>query len=337
MRLRAFSRHSIAFAICICIACSAFGQSAVNGSASGSTLAYGVQGSVSDTNAAGSAGVHGVGGTASTYGVFGEAGGNVLSVGVCGQGPEGVRGVNSTIPSVDYLVAGVVGQGLNNPGVTGQSGYAGINGRLYSTTTGSFLAEGDLGAIFNPGGFIYGVYAQGNTGATGVKSFVEPHPTDPSKTIKFVSLEGNEAGTYFRGRGRFVDGKATIRVPEEFRLVTEEDGLTVNVTPMGRIASVGVISADLNEIVVESTRDVDFSFIVYGVRHGYKDFQPITEGGEFVPRGPDERIPAYLNASQKERLIANGTYNADGTVNLHTALKLGWDKAWAERQSNLTK
>jgi hypothetical protein len=30
-------------------------------------------------------------------------------------------------------------------------------------------------------------------------------------------------------------------------------------------------------------------------------------------------------------LIQNGTYNADGTVNMETARRLGWDKVWEER------
>jgi hypothetical protein len=35
----------------------------------------------------------------------------------------------------------------------------------------------------------------------------------------------------------------------------------------------------------------------------------------------------------KRRLIENGTYNADGTVNLETAERVGWTKLWAEREA----
>jgi len=34
----------------------------------------------------------------------------------------------------------------------------------------------------------------------------------------------------------------------------------------------------------------------------------------------------------KRRLVENGTYNADGTVNLETAERFGWTKTWAERE-----
>ena len=38
---------------------------------------------------------------------------------------------------------------------------------------------------------------------------------------------------------------------------------------------------------------------------------------------------ATLNAVQKQHVIDNGTYNPDGTVNMRTALRLGWNKVWA--------
>ncbi len=38
----------------------------------------------------------------------------------------------------------------------------------------------------------------------------------------------------------------------------------------------------------------------------------------------------FLTPEARRRLIANGTYNADGTVNMNTAERLGWAKAWRE-------
>jgi len=40
-----------------------------------------------------------------------------------------------------------------------------------------------------------------------------------------------------------------------------------------------------------------------------------------------------LSEEERGRLIANGTYNVDGTVNKQTAERLGWAKAWADRQA----
>jgi len=35
---------------------------------------------------------------------------------------------------------------------------------------------------------------------------------------------------------------------------------------------------------------------------------------------------------QRRRLIATGIYNEDGTVNRETAERLGWAKAWKDRE-----
>jgi len=53
----------------------------------------------------------------------------------------------------------------------------------------------------------------------------------------------------------------------------------------------------------------------------------------FVPESASARLPGYLSEEERGRLIRNGTYNADGTVNMETAERVGWVKAWAERQA----
>src|SRR2546430_9615557 len=63
--------------------------------------------------------------------------------------------------------------------------------------------------------------------------------SDVCSSDLFAALEGPEAGTYFRGRGRFVHGRATIEVPEAFQMTTEEEGLTVHLTPIGGLAKIG--------------------------------------------------------------------------------------------------
>ena len=42
-------------------------------------------------------------------------------------------------------------------------------------------------------------------------------------------------------------------------------------------------------------------------------------------------MSAAFSEEAKARLIANGTYNADGTVNMTTAERLGWAQKWRER------
>ncbi len=266
------------------------------------------------------------------YGVQGYLSGTTSifnnSAGVLGIGPGG--------DSAGYsgYSAGVLGRagtgGIPVIGIGDFEGVRGINTAGNSSTVNTF---GSLGYSDSTAGFF-----SGNTVATGTKSFVDPSPTDPTKVIKYVTLEGPEVGTYFRGTGHFTNGKAILDVPEIFRSETEPNGLSIQVTPVGGIANVGVESIDLNHIVVLGSRDLDFFYTVNGIRLGYKDFQPIqAQDREFLPQGPNATMPTSLNAVQKARLIATGVYNADGSVNLTTAHKMGWDALWPANGATAAK
>jgi hypothetical protein len=168
-------------------------------------------------------------------------------------------------------------------------------------------------------------------------SFVEPHPFDPSKEIRYVSLEGPEAGTYFRGTAATVNGFATIDVPESFRLVTDQQGLTVVVTPIGELAMVAVVSQDLNRIVIRSSKDIQFHYLVNGIRRAYKDFAAISENRDFVPDGPEDNRFSFLPLESQRRLIATGIYTPDGKVNLAKAHEMGWDRSWTRPEPELVR
>jgi hypothetical protein len=256
-----------------------------------------------------------------TYGVSGNTASG-------GNNAAGVLGTNGNVTTPNYSPAGVRGQG-GNFGVLGISTTVGVGGSLVSF--GSELTWGALG--FDAGATNYGVYAFGGFGGTAPKFFVEPHPTDASKVIRYIALEGNEPGTYFRGKARFQRGMARIPVPEDFRLVTDAEGLSVQITPIGPMATFSVLKADLNEIVVQASRNVEFYYMVNGIRRAFKHLtSPIGEGSEYMPRSPEAKMPAALSEVQKQLLIQNGTYREDGSVNMETARKLGWDRIWAERE-----
>lgn len=270
-----------------------FGTSGESQAATGRT--YGVKG-INASASTDAAGVYGVAGSANaTTGWF----------------PSGVRGESTT----GNGVLGV-GQAVSSFGVGG----------FRVDAVGSILRSGFLGSD------TYGVTYSGGLGGSGTKSFLEPHPTDPSRMIAYVALEGPEAGTYFRGRGRFVGGSARIDVPESFRMVTDPEGLTVQVTAIGRTASVGVVWISLDVIEVEANRDVEFSYLVQGVRKAYRDLQPIVANTFFRPSSAGDRMPVSLSAEEKQRLVENGTFNEDGTVNMTTAERVGWAQLWRERE-----
>ena len=242
--------------------------------------------------------------TGGGYGVYG----NALQF-----GDSGVYGQSAT-------GFGVRGKSAFGIGVQGEGDTYGVHGLVTTGANRGYLAA-----------FGYGVYAVGDFGGTGAKHFVEPHPRRADLVIRYISLEGNESGTYFRGRGRFQNGLATIEVPEDFRLVTDSEGLSVVATPIGPMATVSVASIGLDRIVLRGSRNVEFFYLVNGVRKTHRHLTPIGEGREFMPETPVAKMPGYLTEGQKQMLISNGTYNADGTVNMETARRLGWDKEWEKR------
>jgi hypothetical protein len=294
-----------------------------------SGFTFGVQGYA---NSSAGTGVYGFAAatTGVTFGVWGITNSTTFgSVGVYGVGPGGD-------PSPTNASAGVRGASRNDYGVLGLSRYIGVVGRrlnsLGNEVTAGYLGNDDTIGVYSHGD----IYANGNVYANGAKPFVDPHPTDASKEIVYVALEGPEAGTYFRGRGRIHDGIGVITVPESFRLVSDEEGLTVQITPIGQVARVtvvSVLSADLNTITVQSsTRDLEFYYTVNGVRKAFKDWEVIAENRHYVPEGPEAKISRFLAPEQRRRLISTGIYNEDGTVNMETAERLGWAKAWRDRE-----
>jgi hypothetical protein len=116
------------------------------------------------------------------------------------------------------------------------------------------------------------LHVVGDFRVTGTKQFVQPHPTDPTKEIIYVALEGSEAGTYFRGTDRLVNGKSVIELPEHFGLVTSGDGLTVQLTPRGEWLQLYVARSDPRQLVVQEAqgRSGYFDYFVQGVRKGYE-------------------------------------------------------------------
>jgi cytoskeletal protein CcmA (bactofilin family) len=119
----------------------------------------------------------------------------------------------------------------------------------------------------------------GNFSVTGQKSFVQDHPTSPKKQIVYVSLEGGEAGTYIRGTGTLIDGKAVVELPEHFGLVTHKEGLTIQLTPRGEWLQLYVVELNTSQVVVREVqgKNGQFDYFVQGMREGYEDHQVIQE------------------------------------------------------------
>ncbi|HMQ21848.1 MAG TPA: hypothetical protein PKE00_05120, partial [Planctomycetota bacterium] len=150
--------------------------------------------------------------------------------------------------------------------------------------TGIYAESGTHGVYGKAGSAVHsGIYSSGRFTATGTKNFVHPHPDDPSKMLRFTCLEGNEAGTYFRGRARLVDGRALIAIPDAWRCVTAQGGISVQVTPVKSFAQIAVFEATRERIEVRGTADCEFFYTVQGVREGFEDEEVVVPNTAFRP------------------------------------------------------
>jgi hypothetical protein len=162
-------------------------------------------------------------------------------------------------------------------------------------TAGAYFEDSDSGTFTRVAWGDYGIDTNGDISTLGDiygeniygenKHFVQPHPTDPDTVIVYVTLEGGEAGTYFRGSGRLQEGVAVIELPEHFGLVTVDEGLTAQVTPRDDCNGLYVAEVTPTRIVVKElqggTSDARFDFLVFGLRAGYEDHQVFRDASEF--------------------------------------------------------
>jgi len=171
----------------------------------------------------------------------------------------------------------------------------------------------------------YAVYASGDFGGSGAKYFIQPHPTDPALSVQFICLEGNESGTYFRGKGKLVNRRAEIPIPEEWKLVTEAEGITVQVTPIGTLAVLAAIEVGREKIVIEGSKDCEFAYFVNGVRRGFARYEPYVPNTAFRPDVKGAPFGTQYPEALRDILVENGLLNPDYTPNEATAKRLGWE------------
>jgi len=189
-------------------------------------------------------------------------------------------------------------------------------------TTRSSSLTGIYGEVTSTRG--YGVFSSGDFGGTGAKYFIQPHPTDPAVNVQFICLEGNESGTYFRGKTKLVNGRAEIPIPEEWKLVTEEDGITVQVTPVDQPSRLHVPIQTRDQIVVRGDGDCTFSYFVNGVRRGFARYESYLPNSAFRPVVRGVPFGTQYPKAIRDLLVRNGVLNPDYTPNEATAARLGW-------------
>lgn len=80
-----------------------------------------------------------------------------------------------------------------------------------------------------------------------------------------------------RGTGQVVDGKAMIALPEHFALVTDNQDLTIQLTPRSTWLQLYVVELDTAQLVVREARGQSgvFDYLIHGIRRGYEDHEVI--------------------------------------------------------------
>ena len=179
-----------------------------------------------------------------------------------------------------------------------------INFRTYSTSNHSTIHYGDLhleggssstgwgwlycNEIINTGpNYLYGAafFYSGLSVISGTKNFIQPHPIDTTKVIKYIAIEAGEAMTMARGQSKTVSGSVEIILPEHFGFVTNaEQPLSVLLTPEEAPVLLYTASKSVNHITIvmkpsdfKEYGDASFSWQISGVRDGYENEQIICD------------------------------------------------------------
>jgi len=279
-----------------------------------SQAADGVHGDTPNNNNSGVAGIN----TGNGFGVYGSTNNGIGVAGFAAQG-DGVFGSASGDGQ-----GGGTGNGVHGAGT------AQCFDEFCSAGTDAVMADGVLN-VSNAAEIHTDLWVFGD------KHFAAPDPTDPSRQITYSALEGPEAGTFFRGTSHLVGGYAEVEVPESFRLISADRGLTAIATPVGSPAIIVCMSKSLDKIVFQGSADVDFDYMVNGIRKGYETYKDLRNNFLFVPRRSSDAWLAKLPPEAVRRLKANKILNDDGTVNAETAHRLGWDQrpGWNEPERML--
>jgi hypothetical protein len=156
------------------------------------------------------------------------------------------QGSTGIIPATYSNATAVWGQANGIRGgaflASGPSSSTTVLQALYNGVPGNYDGVGVFG-VFQPNpnygygvlgqGNWYGVYANGNLGASGVKSFMIDHPLDPeNKYLRHFSMESPEVLNYYRGTALLnANGEAVIQLPAYFQSINQN--ISYHLTPVG--------------------------------------------------------------------------------------------------------
>jgi hypothetical protein len=163
-------------------------------------------------------------------------------------------------------------------------------------------AAGNLQAGMDVNGGGYGVVW------ADIKNFRVPDPDDPTRDIWYGCIEGPELAMYVRGTARLVNGRARIELPDHFRKLADEQGMTVQLTPLSPdskglcVVRKGLDGIEVAELL-NGRGNYEFDWRVEAVRKEHRDFQVYRPWDEALPGGidPAEAWQARLQSIQERQ------------------------------------
>jgi hypothetical protein len=203
----------------------------------------------------------------------------------------GLSAAAVTQSKADTAITSMIAHGTGRTGISrfGRTlaGYSEIlnaagNGLLVGTLGATDLVLGtNSAARLTINGTTGAITVPGNFTVTGVKNFAVVDPADDQKALYYTALEGPEAGTYYRGTAKTVNGEVVIELPGYFSRLTENERMTVQLTPVGAPGQLYVASKSAEKLVIKvanGTTDLEFDYLVQGVRKGYLGYEVEREG-----------------------------------------------------------
>jgi hypothetical protein len=113
---------------------------------------------------------------------------------------------------------------------------------------------------------------------------------------------------YVRGTARLVNGRARIELPDHFRKLADEQGMTVQLTPLSPdskglcVVRKGLDGIEVAELL-NGRGNYEFDWEVKAVRKEHRDFQVYRPWDEVMPGGTDpaEAWEARLKSIQERQ------------------------------------
>ena len=266
---------------------------------------------------------------------------STIASAVIGNSTGAAWGVSGQIEAVGTATAGVYGSNLRTTGGHGVLGigFNGLVGQTNQSTGFAVYGEnydaitplgngigvagkgyyGVLGEDRYLGGVAgaYGVFANGDMGASGVKTFNIDHPSDPeNKTLRHFSTESNEVLNIYRGNVIFdINGEAIVTLPEYYDAINKNP--SYHLTPVGSFAQLFIKEEMKNGAFIIGGGSVGqkASWTVYSERNDaylqkYPEKRNVVlekresqKGKYFIPALFNQPQSKAINQSTKKKLV----------------------------------